>query len=301
MVNNNIAGNIISYNGVSDRIAWIKVRLSKRYTLKVIQVYAPTANSTDQEIEEFYDDLSNIIDHEKTNYTMIIGDLNAKVGERQNGEYSMGKYGIGQRNARGDMLVNFAERHGLKIANTFFQKRQGRKWTWKSPNGTTKNEIDFIITDKIDNIKDVTVTNKIDIGSDHRMVACRTKFNFKSERNKMILKKKCPRNIEMENKEAFQTAVNNRFETLWTENCDVDEKSTNLTNIIKEAAESLDRVEIITRKYSKGTVNLIKKKQNIKLETDEDLKEMTELTRIISKRMRREKRRQNVETIMETL
>ena len=48
LINNNIAGNIISYNGVSDRIAWIKVRLSKRYTLKVIQVYAPTANSTDQ-------------------------------------------------------------------------------------------------------------------------------------------------------------------------------------------------------------------------------------------------------------
>jgi len=80
-----------------------------------------------------------------------------------------------------------------EIANSFFQKREGRKWTWKSPDRKTKNEIDFIMTDRIDTIKDVTVINKVDIGSDHRMVACRTKFNFRQERNKMILKKNAPK------------------------------------------------------------------------------------------------------------
>ena len=115
-----------------------------------------------------------------------MGDFNAKVGKSKAGESIVGNHGIGQRNERGDKLVNFAERYGLKITNTFFQKREGRKWTWKSPNGITKNEIDFILTDEIDNIKDVTVINKVDIGSDHRMVACRTKFNFRTERSNMV-------------------------------------------------------------------------------------------------------------------
>ena len=98
LVNSNIAGNVISFDCISDRIAWIVVRLSKRYTLKIIQVYAPTTKSSEQEIEEFYDDISKIMDRKKTNYTILMGDLNAKVGKGENGETSMGKYRIGQRN-----------------------------------------------------------------------------------------------------------------------------------------------------------------------------------------------------------
>ena len=92
----------------------------------------------------------------------------------------MGKFGIGERNDRGEILVNFAERYDFSTMNTFFQKRDGRKWTWRSPNGATKNEIDFIIEDKNNNSSNVTVINKVNIGSDHRMVGCTAKFNFRS-------------------------------------------------------------------------------------------------------------------------
>ena len=65
LVNKNIAGNIISFNSISDRVAWLKIKLNKRYTLKIIQVYAPTATSSEEEIETFYDDINKIINTEK--------------------------------------------------------------------------------------------------------------------------------------------------------------------------------------------------------------------------------------------
>ena len=60
--------------------------------------------------------------------------------------------------------------NNFKIMNTQFQKKAGRRWTWRSPDGNTKNEIDYIMTDKPSMVTDVTVINRVNIGSDHRMV-----------------------------------------------------------------------------------------------------------------------------------
>ena len=60
------------------------------------------------------------------------------------------------------------ETHIFKIMNT--QKKTGRIWTWRSPDGNTKNEIDCIMTDKPSMVTDVTVINRVNIESDHRMV-----------------------------------------------------------------------------------------------------------------------------------
>ena len=72
-------------------------------------------------------------------------------------------------NSRGDSLINFAERHQLTIMNTFVNKSPTRRWTWISPNGTIKNEIDYILTDKPHIVRDPKVINRFN-GSDHRMI-----------------------------------------------------------------------------------------------------------------------------------
>ena len=51
---------------------------------------------------------------------------------------------------------------------TQFQKKAGRRWPWRSPDGNTKNEIDYIMTGKPSTVTDVTVINRVNIGSDHR-------------------------------------------------------------------------------------------------------------------------------------
>ena len=73
----------------------------------------------------------------------------------------------------------------VKIMNTQFQKKAGRRWTWRSPDGNTKNEIDYIMIDKSSMVTDVTVINRVNIGSDHRMVIT---LNTRAERRKLLNK-----------------------------------------------------------------------------------------------------------------
>ncbi len=72
--------------------------------------------------------------------------------------------------------------------NTQFQKKAGRRWTWRSPDGNTKNEIDYIMTDKPSMVTDVTVLNRVNIGSDHRMVMGYITLNTRAERRKLLIK-----------------------------------------------------------------------------------------------------------------
>ena len=76
----------------------------------------------------------------------------------------------------------------FKIMNTQFQKKAGRRWTWRRPDGNTKNEIDYIMTDKPSKVTDVTVINRVNIGSDHRMVMGSITLNTRAERRKLLNK-----------------------------------------------------------------------------------------------------------------
>ena len=74
-------------------------------------------------------------------------------------------------------IAEFAERHKFKIMNTFFKKRPNRRWTWISPNGATKNEIDYNMTDRPDIFLDVSVINRLNTGNDHRMIRWKARIN----------------------------------------------------------------------------------------------------------------------------
>ena len=103
------------------------------------------------------------MNEERANYAMIRGVEGKQKQEkliRENAEFS--KETKGETN---QLNLNI---HESKIANLFFQKRVGAEWTGKNPCSKTKNEIDFIINYKIDNIKNVTVRNKVGIGIDLR-------------------------------------------------------------------------------------------------------------------------------------
>ena len=70
--------------------------------------------------------------------------FNAKVGQRGD-EHSVGMHGTGNRNKRGERLVEWCEMNNFTIGNTCFQQPQRRKWTWKSPGDSTRNQIDYIL------------------------------------------------------------------------------------------------------------------------------------------------------------
>lgn len=136
----------ITIESVSSRIAYLTVRISKRYQLKVVEVYA--SSHPDDEVESMYEGISRAIHTHKTHFNVVMGDFNAKLGKRSDNELKVEHFGYGQRNHRGQRLADFLKKEGLFIMNSFFQRPLHMKWTWISPNGSTKNDIDYVTTDK---------------------------------------------------------------------------------------------------------------------------------------------------------
>ncbi|RVE45805.1 hypothetical protein evm_009555 [Chilo suppressalis] len=123
LVNKVLTDNVIEVSSVSTRVAYLIIKLTKRYSLKVIQVYAPTSTYSDDVVEEMYEDISRALHTTiKAHFNVVMGDFNAKVGVQTCSESMLGSYGYGSRNHRGQMLVNFLERERLFLMNSFFKK-----------------------------------------------------------------------------------------------------------------------------------------------------------------------------------
>ena len=80
----------------------ISVRLQgKPFNITVIQLYAPTSNAEEAEVERFYEELQDLVElTPKKDVLFIIGDWNARVGSQETPEVT-GKFGVGMRNEAG--------------------------------------------------------------------------------------------------------------------------------------------------------------------------------------------------------
>ena len=92
----------------------------KPFNITVIQVYAPTSNAEEAEVEQFYEDLQDILElTPKKDVLSILRDWNVKV-ESQETPGVTGKFGLGVRNEAGQSLIEFCQENTLVIANTLF-------------------------------------------------------------------------------------------------------------------------------------------------------------------------------------
>ena len=92
------------------------------FNITVIQVYAPTSNDEEAEVELFYEDLQDLLElTPKRDVLFIIGDWNAKVGSQETPEVT-GKFGLGIQNEAGQRLIEFCQENALVITNTLFQQ-----------------------------------------------------------------------------------------------------------------------------------------------------------------------------------
>ena len=90
----------------------------------VIQVYAPTSNTEEAELEWFYEDLQDLLDLTPPKVVLfIIGDWNAKGGSHWIPRVT-GKFGLGIRNEAGQRLIEFCQQNTLVIANTSLSTTQ---------------------------------------------------------------------------------------------------------------------------------------------------------------------------------
>ena len=93
----------------------------KPFNITVIQVYAPTNNGEEAEVEWFYEDLQDLLElTPRKDVLFIIGDWKAKVGSQEIPGVT-GKFGLGVQNKAGRRLTEFCQENTLVIANTLFQ------------------------------------------------------------------------------------------------------------------------------------------------------------------------------------
>ena len=86
----------------------------------VIQVYAPTSNAEETEVEQFYEDLQDLLElTPKKDVPFTIGDWNAKVGSQETPGVT-DKFGLAIWNEVGQRLIEFCQENALVIANTLF-------------------------------------------------------------------------------------------------------------------------------------------------------------------------------------
>src|SRR6476661_9971545 len=116
----------MSVERISDRLMMIKLN-AEPVDVVIIQVYMPTTEHDDEEVDQMYEQIEELIKKQKGKDNLVVmGDWNAVVGE-EGEEKVVGKYGLGERNERGEKLVEFCKRNKLIVSNTWFQPREEKK------------------------------------------------------------------------------------------------------------------------------------------------------------------------------
>ena len=241
---------VMGYWPISDRVIVVKME-GRPFNVVLIQVYAPTTQHSDEEIERFYADVEKGLKQVKsTDIVITMGDFNAKVGKGRSGDV-VGDHGLGERNERGDRLVQFCQEQEMWIANTHFQKPERKLYTWRSPGDVYRNQIDFLLINKRfkNCVKDVKSYPGADVNSDHNLLIGRVSIKLKK-----VKKQKGREQYDLnmlkdeESRVTYAVEVKNRYEALAVEEAEqieeaIDKKWENFKESIRDGTKTLPKTK----------------------------------------------------------
>ena len=181
VVDNDSLNCLISAESMSSRI--LVLTFSGNPITTHVCCYSPHNQSSEEEVIEFYDSLSEIMQHLPAhNVVFICGDFNAQLGsDAVHHSYHQ------QTNRNGEHLLNFMESFGLVAANTFFQKPTRKLWTCQYPNGS-RGQLDYILVRRkwVRSVTDVAAyaTTFSTLCSDHKAVTAEVKLRLRAPKKK---------------------------------------------------------------------------------------------------------------------
>ncbi|KAK3556181.1 hypothetical protein QTP70_005581 [Hemibagrus guttatus] len=182
--------NVLEVKRVSDRVMSLKLEI-EGVMLNVVSGYAPQVGCELEEKERFWSELDEVMESIPTGERVVIGaDFNGHVGEGNRGdEEVMGKFGVKERNLEGQMVVDFAKRMDMAVVNTYFQKREEHRVTYKS--GGRRTQVDYILCRRgnLKEISDCKVVVGESVARQHRMVVCRMTLMVCKKKRSEIEKK----------------------------------------------------------------------------------------------------------------
>ena len=134
MVNKRVRNAVLECNLKNDRMISVRFQ-GKPFNITVIQVYAPTSNDEEAEVEWVYEDLQDLLElTPKKDVLYFTGNWNVKVRSQETPGVT-GNFGLGVQNEAGQRLIQLCQENALVIANTLFQQNKRRLYTWTSPDG----------------------------------------------------------------------------------------------------------------------------------------------------------------------
>lgn len=285
--------------GISERLALLIIKLPGYKKLwSIMQVYAPTEQAEQSVIDSFYEEISLTVRKNSDKHIIIMGDFNAQVGAKQNNEeYVLGKFGYGKRSPNGQKLTEFLMEHNLTLLNSTFKKNKKNKWTWTSPDGMYKNEIDYMISNYPKAFTDTTVISAFNFNTNHRMVrSSLRKYPNKNSR----------KHIKNYVSEQFRADYNNYNKN----KIDIEKNTGNDTTGVREKYNILEKQ---MKKYmsanrnqednkyqlSDRTLKLINERKELisnQIEK-ENIKLITEISKEIRKNIRNDRKTKRLQTI----
>ena len=179
-VNKKVQNAVLGYSLKNDRMISVRFQ-GKPFNITVIQVHALTSNAEEAEVEQFFEDLQDLLElTPKKDVIFIIGDWNAKAGSQETPGVT-GKFGLGVRSETGQRLIEFCQENALDIANTLFQQHRRRLCTWTSPDGQHRNQTDYILCSQRWRISTHSAKTRLggDCGSNHELLIAKFRLKLK--------------------------------------------------------------------------------------------------------------------------
>ncbi|XP_014788015.1 craniofacial development protein 2 [Octopus bimaculoides] len=152
--------------------------------ITVIQAYAPIEDTEEADKDAFYDQLQDALDDAPHHdLVLLTGDFNAKSTRNQQGyEHVISPNGTAtDTSSNSERLVSFCSTNGLVIGNTYFEQKWIYKEMWRSPDGRTFNEVDYVCTSKRwkSTLLDMRTCRGADVGSDHYLLLMKYRLRLR--------------------------------------------------------------------------------------------------------------------------
>ena len=180
MVNKRVQNAVPGCNLKNDRMISVRFQ-GKPFNITVIQVYAPTSNAEEAEVECFYEDLQDLLELTPKKRCLFHYRVMECKSRKSRNTWSKGKFGLGIQNDSGQRLIRFCQENALVITNTLFQQHKRRLYTWTSPNGQHQNQTDYILCSQRwrSSIQLAKTRLEGDCGSDHELLIAKFRLKLK--------------------------------------------------------------------------------------------------------------------------
>ena len=254
IVREEVAKSVVMCEPISDRIMIMRLKMAPVNVL-LVQIYAPNEDADEEEKGPFlWETRSSHKGLQKEREcVMVMGDFNGKVGDNRE-EDTIGPFGVGLRNEKGERVVNFCKRHNLFATNTWFQQRKSAQHTWISPDKVTKNQIDFVLVDK--RFRNGILNSKsmpgADCDSDHNPVVVKMKIRLQRvKKAKKTVKWNVNNLKKSEVRNAYRMRLDQQLQEEQIDGCmEVDEIWKRLKDGVSTVAEEICGKEMRPKKQN---------------------------------------------------